>query len=274
MFFKAEHLQKTGAFKYRGAAYAISRLPAGTTAVATHSSGNHGAALSAAARDRGMAAHIVVPRGANAAKLAAIKAFGGIVHVCAPNQQAREEGLAELITEGWSPIPPYDDDNIISGQGTAALELLHEQLDLDTLITPVGGGGLLSGTLLATLTRPTPLAVFGAEPAGADDTFRSLQAGRRLTDGHEPQTVADGLRALVGRRNFALIQTHADGVITVSDDEINAAMKLIWRHLKQVVEPSAATVLAAVLKEPNRFAGRRIGLILSGGNIDMDALLL
>lgn len=271
LFFKAEHLQKTGAFKYRGANYALSQLAAGSRGVATHSSGNHGAALAAAARLRGIPAHVVMPENSAKCKIAAVRAYGGEIHFCAPNQAAREAGLAQLVAEGYNAIPPFDDPHIISGQGTATWELLQAEPDLDAVITPVGGGGLYAGSLLASQLLAQPIPVWGAEPLGADDAQRSLAQGQRVSD-HQADTMADGLRTLVGERNFALIQRYSPGIISVSEEEIIAAMRLLWTHLKQVVEPSSATVLAALAQTPERFAGKRVGLVLSGGNVDLESL--
>ncbi|GAB4187060.1 MAG: pyridoxal-phosphate dependent enzyme [Wenzhouxiangellaceae bacterium] len=271
LLFKAEHLQKTGAFKYRGASYAVHALANGIKGVATHSSGNHGAALCAAAARRGLAARVIMPENAVASKIAAVRAYGGEITFCAPTQAAREAGLAEWTERGWIAIPPYDDARIIAGQGTAALELIHHQAEIDILVTPLGGGGLLAGSALAARTVNAPIEVIGAEPLGADDTYRSLQNGARVTD-HHPDTIADGLRALVGELNLTVIKAQVADVIRVREATIIEAMRLLWLHLKQVVEPSAATALAAVLEQPERFAGRRVGIILSGGNVDLTAL--
>jgi threonine dehydratase len=267
LFFKAEHLQKTGAFKYRGASYAIQQQASDIRGVTTHSSGNHGAALAAAAQQRGLSAHIVMPNNAVKSKIEAVKAYGGTIHFCEPNQQAREAGMAALVAQGYVAIPPYDDPYIIAGQGTAALEFIQHQAELDLLVTPVGGGGLYAGSLLAA-QQQAGLSVIGAEPAGANDAMRSLQQGQRVSD-HQPDTIADGLRAYIGRRNFALIKQYSDGIIEVPESVIIEAMALIWSHLKQVVEPSAATVLAAVAQQPERFRGKKVGLILTGGNVDL-----
>ncbi|MCG8464474.1 MAG: threonine/serine dehydratase [Xanthomonadales bacterium] len=270
LFFKAEHLQKTGAFKYRGASYAIQQLADDVRGVTTHSSGNHGAALAAAAHQRGIAAHVVMPKNAVKSKIDAVNAYGGTIHFCEPTQQAREAGMAALVAQGYVAIPPYDDDFIIAGQGTAALEFIQHQAELDILVTPVGGGGLYAGSLLAA-QQQAGLTVIGAEPAQANDAYRSLQHGQRVSD-HQPDTIADGLRSYVGRRNFALIKQYSQGIIPVSETAIVEAMALIWSHLKQVVEPSAATVLAAIAQEPERFRGQRVGVILSGGNVDLTKL--
>lgn len=266
VFAKCENLQRTGAFKFRGACNAIARLVEDGVDgdVATHSSGNHGAALALAARLEGRKAHVVMPENASPIKVDAVRRYGGQIHFCAPTQQAREEGLARLVEDGCIPIPPYDHADIIAGQGTACLELLYRVPDLECVIAPVGGGGLIGGT--AIVARDRGVAVYGAEPAGAADTAESLERGERL-DSYSPDTIADGLRALVGIRNFLLIRKHVKGVLTVDDDEIRGAMKLAWRHLRLLIEPSSAVVLAAVRAHPEIFSGHRVGAILSGANI-------
>jgi threonine dehydratase len=267
LYCKCEHLQRTGSFKFRGASNAVARLREAHIDgdLATHSSGNHGAALSLAARLDGRTAHVVMPENASPIKIVAVKRFGGRIHYCAPTQAAREAGLATLVGDGFIPIPPYDHFDIIAGQGTAALELLQSGPGLDMLIAPVGGGGLVSGTALAAKDRD--LAVFAAEPAGAADTATSIAQGRRV-ESWQPDTIADGLRALVGIRNFAIIQHHVTQVLTVTDDEIRDAMGLFWLHLRMLIEPSSAVVIAAVRKHPEFFSGRRVGAIISGANIE------
>jgi threonine dehydratase len=240
--------------------------------VVTHSSGNHGNALALAAATRGIQAHVVVPEGAVQAKLDAIARAGGTLHRCAPSQAAREAMCAEVQARtGATLVHPYADLQVMAGQGTIALELLRQAPELDALITPVGGGGLAAGVATAAHALRPELALFAAEPAGADDAARSLAAGRRVTD-VVPETVCDGLRALVGERNLEALRTHRVEVVTVSDAETVAAMRLLWTELKQVVEVSSATALAAILKQPRRFAGRRAGVVLTGGNVDLDAL--
>lgn len=271
--FKCEHLQHTGSFKFRGASHAVSRLPADCPGVVTHSSGNHGAALAAAARARGFSADIVMPENAVRSKIEAVRALGGTVHFCAPNQAAREAGLQVLVERGMMPVPPYDHDDVIAGQGTVALEMIAQAPRLDCIVAPIGGGGLLSGITLAAARHAPRLEVIGAEPAGADDAARSLAAGRRV-DRHAPDTIADGLRALIGVRNFDILQRHRVPVLTVSEHQIRDAMMLLWHHLKQVIEPSGAVPLAAVLAHRQRFAGRRVGIVLSGGNLDVEPLIL
>ena len=274
LFFKCEHLQVGGAFKFRGACNAVWSLDEeeAKRGVVTHSSGNHGAALALAARTRGIPAHIVVPDGAVATKLANIERAGGILHRCAPTQAAREEACAKVQREtGATLVHPYADARVMAGQGTIVLELLQQIPRLDTVIVPIGGGGLASGCAIALAALSPQARLVGAEPAGADDAFRSLQRGQRVTD-VVPRTICDGLRATIGEPNFALLGAHRVEVISVDDDATLAAMRLVWAELKQTIEPSSAVVLAALLVARGRFAGQRIGLVLSGGNVDLDAL--
>lgn len=273
LYFKAEHLQRAGAFKFRGACNAVWSLTEeqARRGVVTHSSGNHGAALALAARTRGIACHVVVPEGAVAAKLAAIGRYGATLHSCAPTIAAREEKCAQVqAATGANLIHPYTHAQVIAGQGTAALELLNTTGPLDLLVVPVGGGGLAAGTAIAAAGQPACRVVL-AEPAGAADTARSLAAGRREVD-FVPDTVCDGLRGSLGAPNFELLLGHGAQAITVDDAATIRAMRLLWQTTKQVVEPSSAIALAAVLGQPQRFAGRRVGLVLSGGNVDLDAL--
>jgi len=272
LFFKCEHLQRTGSFKLRGASHAVCLLDADCPGVATHSSGNHGAALACAATGRGFGAEIVVPEGAVACKVDNIRRHGGTIHFCEATQAGREAAMAQLIEGGLAAVPPYDDDRIIAGQGSAAIELMEQVADLDVIVAPVGGGGLVSGTALAALAATRPPRVVGVEPAGADDTARSLARGERVDD-HRPETIADGLRALVGERNLGLIERYVETVLTVSDTQIVAAMAKVWSSLKQTAEPSGAVALAGILADPERFAGRRVGVMISGGNLDVAARL-
>lgn len=272
LIFKCEHLQHTGSFKFRGASHAVARLPSDCPGVVTHSSGNHGAALAAAAHARGFSADIVMPDNAVCSKIEAVRAHGGTVHFCAPTQAAREAGLQALVEQGRIAVPPYDHDDVIAGQGTVALELMAQAGALDCIVAPIGGGGLLSGITLAAARHAPELCVIGAEPAGADDAARSLAAGQRV-DQHAPDTIADGLRALIGVRNFAILQGHQVEILTVSERQIRDAMALLWHHLKQVIEASGAVPLAAVLAHAERFRGRRVGIVLSGGNLDVQPLI-
>lgn len=274
LHFKCEHLQVGGAFKFRGACNAVWALTdeEARRGVVTHSSGNHGAALALAAKTRGIPAHIVVPEGAVAAKLANIRRAGGIIHRCAPGTPAREAECARVQREtGATLVHPYADARVMAGQGTIALELLQQVPGLEVVITPVGGGGLVSGCAIAAHALAPGMPVVGAEPAGADDAAQSLARGERVT-GVVPHTVCDGLRATIGVPNLALLHAHHVEVITVSDADVLAAMRLAWTELKQTIEPSSATVLAAVLAQPARFAGQRVGLVLTGGNVDLDAI--
>jgi len=272
LFFKCEHLQTTGSFKLRGASHAVSLLADDCPGVATHSSGNHGAALARAAALRGFRAEIVVPEGAVAGKVDNIRRHGGNVHFCEPTQAGREAALARLVELGFEPVPPYDDDRIIAGQGSAALELMEQVDDLDVIVAPVGGGGLVSGSALAARSASPAPRVVGVEPSGADDTARSLALGQRVAD-HDPKTMADGLRALVGKRNLDLIGRCTEAVLTVSEAQILMAMEHIWSSLKQTAEPSGAVALAGILADPGRFRGQRVGVMISGGNLDVRALL-
>lgn len=274
LHFKAEPLQRTGAFKFRGACNAVWALDDATAArgVVTHSSGNHGAALALAARTRGIACHVVVPEGANAAKRASIARYGAQLHSCAPTIDAREATARAVQADtGASLIHPYTHPHVIAGQGTAALELLNAQGPLDAVVAPVGGGGLLSGTAIAAATLAPACRIIGAEPDGAADTAASLSAGERRIE-FTPDTVCDGLRGTLGEPNFAVLRAYQVDVVTVPDAETLAAMRLLWQCLKVLVEPSSAIALAAILRERGRFAGQRVGVVLSGGNVDLDAL--
>lgn len=274
LYFKCENLQRVGAFKFRGACNAVWSLSAEAAArgVVTHSSGNHGAALALAASTRGIPAHVVVPEGAIKSKLAAIEAYGATLHRCAPTLAAREE-IAERVRAqtGATLVHPYTDPAVIAGQGTAALELIRETAVLDALIAPVGGGGLIGGSAIAAHALIPGLAVYAAEPDGAADAFESLRRDERVTD-LTPATICDGLRGLIGPINFALLKKHAVSVLPIADRETIAAMRLLWERLKLIVEPSSAIAFAAVLRHREYFAGRRVGVILSGGNVDLDAL--
>jgi len=270
--FKCEQLQRTGAFKFRGASNALANLPANTTSVCTHSSGNHGAALAAAAQELGINAHIVMPENAVQTKINAVRAYQGQVHFCAPTQQAREAAFVDLQQQGHHPVPPYDDWRVIYGQATASIELMQQASGLNMLLAPVGGGGLISGACLAARHLGAAVTVLAAEPAGAADAHASLQSGSRVTD-QAVNTIADGLRATIGVRNFHIIQRHLDRVLLVDDDETLRATELVWRHMKQLIEPSCATVVAAIQRYPELFGGQRVGIILSGGNVDTGRMI-
>ncbi|WP_149196363.1 pyridoxal-phosphate dependent enzyme [Luteimonas suaedae] len=274
LHFKAEHLQRGGAFKFRGACNAVWSLdPAqATPGVVTHSSGNHGAALALAAGTRGIACHVVVPENAVATKLAAITASGATLHRCEATLAAREAACAAVQQRtGATLVHPYADARVIAGQGTAALELLNAGIGLDALVVPVGGGGLGAGTAIAIAGVSPSTRLFLAEPAGAADTAASLARGARVTD-IVPETVCDGLRATLGAPNFDILRAAGAEAITVDDAETLAAMRLLWQRGKQLIEPSSATALAAVLQQRERFAGLRVGIVISGGNVDPHAL--
>ena len=266
LYCKLENMQRAGAFKFRGASNAVLMLEeAGEPGdVATHSSGNHGAALALAAKMAGRTAHVVMPDNSSPIKMEAVRRFGGRVHLCEATHEGRQAGLERLVDSGIRAIHPYDDRNIIAGQGTAALELEQEVPSLEQIITPLGGGGLVSGTAIA--TRAWGVDVFAVEPEGAADTVASLERGG-IVESWQPDTIADGLRAIVGVRNFAVIRDHVRRVFTVSDADIREAMALFWRHLRILIEPSSATVIAAVRNHPETFAGRKVGAIITGGNI-------
>ena len=274
LIFKCENLQRGGAFKFRGACNAVWSLTDAQAArgVVTHSSGNHGAALALAAHTRGIPAHVVVPAGAVKTKLVAIEAYGATLHRCAPTMAAREAAAEQVRARiGAALVHPFTDPRVIAGQGTAALELIRDTDGLDALIAPVGGGGLIGGSAIAARALYPKIAIYAAEPEGAADAYESLRRGTRVTD-ITPDTICDGLRGGIGPINFEVLQKYAITVLTVADSDTVAAMRLIWAHLKLIVEPSAAIALAAILCHRDVFAGGRIGVILSGGNVDLDAL--
>tara|TARA_B110000285_G_scaffold66530_1_gene76405 strand:- start:149 stop:1084 length:936 start_codon:yes stop_codon:yes gene_type:complete len=272
LFFKCENLQKAGAFKSRGAVNSIMSLDAKALVkgVATHSSGNHGAALARAAALTGTAAYIVVPNNAKQVKQDAIRSYGGQVILCEPTLDARQAKLEVVLKEtGATFVHPYDQAEIIAGQGTAMLELAQQVKDLDIVVVPVGGGGLLAGCSL--VAEHEQIKIIGAEPEGADDAYRSINTGE-LVLGHTPDTICDGLLTTLGARNFKIIRDKVDSILLVSDQEIIQAMSLIWTRAKLVVEPSSAVTLAVVLRNPGLFEGKRVGLLLSGGNVDLTDL--
>jgi len=274
LFFKCENLQKIGAFKARGAMNAILTLSKDGLAkgVATHSSGNHAQALARAAKMMNTKAFIVMPRTSPEIKKRGVRGFGGEIFECEPNLAARESTLAEVIAKtGATEIHPFNNYAVIAGQATAAKELFEEVPHLDVIIAPVGGGGLLSGVSLATAYFSPGTEVFAAEPAGADDTFRSIQSGK--IEPSQSNSVADGLLTSLGDKTFPIIFERVKTVITVTDEEIIAAMRLIWERMKVVVEPSGAVPLAAALKAGEKLAGKRVGVIFSGGNVDLERAL-
>ena len=274
LFFKCENLQRVGAFKARGACNAVFSLDdeEARRGVITHSSGNHGAALAWAAGRRGIPAWVVMPENAPLIKRRAVEGLGANVRFSAPTVGAREALCEALLAEtGATMIHPYDDWRVIAGQGTATLELLEQACELDAVIAPVSGGGLLSGTALAAKGLKPGIRVFGAEPAGADDAERSLKSGH-IVPQLDPRTIADGLRAQLCAKTFAVLSANVERIGLASEDAIVAAMRLIWDKLKLVVEPSGAVPLAALLEHQLPVQGLRVGIILSGGNVDLDRL--
>jgi threonine dehydratase len=274
LFFKCENFQKVGAFKFRGAVNAVFSLSedAAQAGVGTHSSGNHAAALALAARMRGIKAHIVMPSNAPEVKKIAVAGYGANITYCEPTLQARETTLKKLTDElGLTVVHPYNNFKVICGQGTAALELLEEIGSADMLLCPVGGGGLLSGTAIVTKALLPGCKVIAAEPKEADDAFRSFRDGCIYPSVH-PATIADGLLTSLGDLTFAVIQQNVDEIVTATEESIVAAMKMIWERMKIIVEPSSALPLAVILENREKFAGKRIGIILSGGNVELTKL--
>jgi threonine dehydratase len=274
LYFKCENFQKGGAFKARGATNAVFSLPEAQVrrGVATHSSGNHAAALARAARLRGVPAYIVMPENTSAAKRAAVERCGATVTWCEPTLAARERAAAGVIAAtGAVMVHPYDDLRVMAGQATAGVELLEQAPELDLLLCPVGGGGLLSGIAVAARTLHPEVRVIGVEPEGADDAARSLRAGCIVACAR-PETIADGLRATIGTRPFAEIRRYVADIVTVSDAEIVAAMRRIWEVLKIIVEPSGAVPYAAITAARVAARGKRVGIVLSGGNLDLASL--
>jgi threonine dehydratase len=275
LFFKCENFQKTGSFKIRGATNAVLSLSeeAAKRGAVTHSSGNHAAALSRAARQRGIPAWIVMPSNAPAVKKAAVEAYGGQISECEPTLAARESTAQELLRKtGAQMIHPYDNRNVIAGQGTAAMELMEEVPDLDFILAPVSGGGLLSGTAIAAKSINPKIRVIGCEPKNADDAFRSLASGK-LEPAAKAETIADGLRATLCPLTFSILRDRVDQIETVCEDEIVNAMRTLWERLKIVVEPSGAVAAApALLRRLGAAKSARVGIILSGGNVDLSQL--
>lgn len=274
LFFKCENLQKVGAFKARGATNAVFSLSDADAArgVVTHSSGNHAAALARAAMLRGVPAHIVMPHNAPKAKQASVRRYGGNVILCEPTLTDREKTAAQVVAEtGGTLIHPYDNLRVMAGQGTAALELLEDIPALDLILCPVGGGGLLSGTAVAAKGVKPSISVIAVEPSGADDASRSFRAGK-IIPLVKADTIADGLRTSLSERTFAEIRDHVDNIVTVSDDAIVRAMRSIWEVMKIIVEPSGAVPYAAIVESKLDLKGKRVGIILTGGNLDLDTL--
>ncbi|NOX18137.1 MAG: pyridoxal-phosphate dependent enzyme [Chlorobi bacterium] len=274
LFFKCENFQKVGAFKFRGATNAILSLPKEelSRGVATHSSGNHAAALSLAAIMNGVPAYIVMPKTAPKIKIDAVKEYGGIITFCEPTLEARETELKKVVEKtGATFVHPYDNYDIIAGQATCAKEIIESVENIDYILAPVGGGGLLSGTALSAKYFGENIKVSAAEPEGADDAFRSLRDGK-IYPSTDPNTIADGLLTSLSEKTFEIIENNVEEIITVSDEEIIYAMRMIWERMKIIVEPSSAVTLAAVLKQKTKFADKKIALILSGGNVDLENL--
>lgn len=274
VFLKCENLQKVGAFKFRGATHAVFSLPEAQAArgVVAHSSGNHAQALALAARLRGIPAYIVMPNNAPQVKKDAVRGYGGQITFCEPTLEARESTQAEVIARtGATEVHPYNNEKVIAGQGTAALELLQDVPDLEVILAPVGGGGLLSGTAIAaTETRPG-IRVIAAEPELADDAFRSMQAGTILPS-RSPKTIADGLLTSLGTLTFPILRARVEQIVTVSEAAIIEAMRFTWERAKIVIEPSAAVPLGLLFERKIDLTGRRVGVILSGGNVDLAKL--
>jgi len=289
LFFKCENFQKVGAFKFRGACNAVMKLPneQARQGVVTHSSGNHAQALALAAKLRGIAAHIVMPRTSSAVKIRAVEGYGGVITLCEPNQKSREETAERIAKEtGATLIPPYNHPDIIAGQGTVALELIEQTAvdgrpALDVIVCPIGGGGLMSGTCIAARGMTKSITIIAAEPALADDAARSLETGV-LQSERPPKTIADGLLTAMGSLTWPIVRDHVTKAITVSDEEIIAAMRLVWERMKIIVEPSGAVSVAAVLSDTFRELDvvinapvdrpLRVGVIISGGNLDLEKI--
>ena len=274
LYFKCENFQKVGAFKARGACNAVFSLAedAAAKGVVTHSSGNHGAALAYAAQRRGIPAFVVMPENAAKVKQANVARFGATIRLCAPTQAARERACADVQREtGATLVHPYDDVHVIAGQGTAVLELLEDVPELDAVIAPVGGGGLISGTSIAARAIRPGITIYGAEPAGADDAARGFASGKVEPVTH-PDTIADGLRATLSERTLQAIRRNVTAIPTASEAAIASAMRATWERMKIVIEPSSAVPLACLLESGMPIAGRRVGIIVSGGNVDLDHL--
>lgn len=274
VFFKCENFQRVGAFKFRGASNAIGSLSDEEAAngVATHSSGNHAQAVALAAKMRGIPAHIVMPENAPAVKKKAVKGYGAHVTMCESTLEGRKSTLAEVVEKtGALFIHPYNDARIIAGQGTAAIELLDEEPDLDIILAPVGGGGLLSGTAIAGKGMKPGIRVIGCEPEIADDAYRSFKSGE-LQPVQRTDTVADGLRTSLGELSFACIKKHVDDIVTVSESEIVEAMRFIWERMKIIIEASCAVPVAALFHNKMDAKGKKVGIIITGGNVDLDHL--
>jgi len=274
LFFKCENFQKAGAFKVRGASNAVFGLSDEMAAkgVATHSSGNHALSLSYAAGRRGIPCHVVMPRTAPQAKKDAVIGYGGIITECEPSTSSREAVFAEVqAATGADFVHPYNDPRVIAGQATCSLELLEQVGDLDAIVAPIGGGGMISGTCLAMSNVAPEVSIYAAEPLNADDAARSFKAGHIIAD-DAPETVADGLKVPLKDLTWHFVSNHVTDIFTATEEEIIDAMKLIWKRMKIVMEPSSAVPLATILKNKDVFAGKRVGVIITGGNVDLDSL--
>jgi len=274
IYFKCENFQKVGAFKFRGGCNAVLKLPDSEAkkGVATHSSGNHAQAIALAAKMRGIPAYIVMPENSPTVKIDAVRGYDAEITFCAPTLKAREDTLDEVVDRtGATFIHPYDQADVIAGQGTAAVELLEDHPDLDAILAPVGGGGLLSGTAIAAKSINRNIRVYAGEPAGADDAYRSFYSGTLIPSEH-PDTIADGLRTSLGKLPFRIITEYVDDIFTVTDRQIIEAMKLIWQRMKIIIEPSCAVPFAVVLNQKELFRDKKIGIILTGGNVDLEKL--
>jgi threonine dehydratase len=274
LFFKCENLQKAGAFKARGASNAVFGLTDAQAkrGVATHSSGNHGTCLSYAAGRRGIPCTVVMPHTAPQAKKDAVRGYGGVVVECDPSTSSREAVFAEVVSQtGAEFVHPYNDARVIAGQGTCSKELLEQVAGLDAVIAPIGGGGMVSGTCLTLSNLAPSVKIYAAEPEQADDAYRSFKAGHIIAD-DAPETVADGLKVPLKELTWHFVSNHVTDILTASEDEIVDAMKLIWKRMKIVMEPSSAVPLATILKNKEIFAGQRVGVVITGGNVDLDQL--
>ena len=274
VFLKCENLQKVGAFKFRGASNAVFLLTdeEASCGVCTHSSGNHAQALALAARMRGIPAYIVMPKNAPSVKKNAVAGYGGLITFCEPKLEARETTLAKIVEQtGANVVHPYNDERVIAGQGTAALELLEEVPDLDVVIAPVGGGGLLSGTSIAATEIEKGIRVIAGEPEMADDAYRSLQSGT-IVPSVQPKTIADGLLTSLGTLTFPIIQQRVEQIVTVSEQGILEAMRFVWERAKIIIEPSAAVAVGVLWEKKIDLTGLKVGVILSGGNVDLEKL--
>ena len=274
LHFKCENFQKAGAFKVRGACNAVFGLPEDKLerGVATHSSGNHALSLSYAAGRRGIPCTVVMPRTAPEAKKAAVRGYGGRIVECEPSTSSREAVFEQVVAEtGAEFVHPYDDLRVITGQATCSRELMEQVEGIEGIVAPIGGGGMISGTCLTVSSTAPDVKIYAAEPLNADDAARSFRAGHIIAD-DAPVTVADGLKVPLKENTWHYVSNHVTDILTATEDEIIAAMKLTWERMKIVIEPSCAVPLAVILKNPDVFAGKRIGVIITGGNVDMDKL--